>query len=113
MASPEKTVNYEGRLIDLGAKAMNGRPPMQGALTLSVVAYFQVQKGASKKRLALVQAGQDWHTSKPDFDNIAKIVGDGLNGIVWRDDAIIVQGTVLKVYSLTPRLVIEVREMPA
>ena len=28
-----------------------------------------------------------WKSSKPDADNLAKIVADALNGIAWGDDA--------------------------
>ena len=35
-------------------------------------------------------------TSKPDWDNEGKLVCDALNGIVWRDDAQIADGRVLK-----------------
>lgn len=36
---------------------------------------------------------------KPDADNIAKIVCDGLNGIAYKDDKQIVSLTVLKVWT--------------
>ena len=38
-------------------------------------------------------------TLKPDADNIAKIVCDGLNGIAYTDDKQIVSLTVLKVWT--------------
>ena len=45
-------------------------------------------------------------------DNVLKAAGDGLNGIVWRDDAQIASAQIIKLYSETPRLIIEVRELP-
>lgn len=109
--TPEKTVNYECRVADAGAEVMAGRAPLQGPLELCVEAYFQVQKGASKRRLAIVAAGKDWHTSKPDADNVLKVAGDALNGIVWRDDALVASARIIKLYSTTPRLEITVREL--
>jgi Holliday junction resolvase RusA-like endonuclease len=34
---------------------------------------------------------RQWHTGKPDVDNLAKALYDALKGIVWRDDSQIVQ----------------------
>jgi Holliday junction resolvase RusA-like endonuclease len=45
-----------------------------------------------------------WRTSKPDFDNLAKIVGDALNKVAWLDDAQIAAAWVRKVYSDMPGL---------
>jgi len=42
-------------------------------------------------------------TTKPAADNIAKMK-DALNGVVWRDDSLIVSLLVVKRYSLTPSL---------
>lgn len=36
------------------------------------------------------------HTSKPDFDNLAKSTCDALNGILWTDDALICKATIIK-----------------
>ena len=45
---------------------------------------------------------------KPDFDNIAKLVGDALNGLVWTDDKLIVEARVRKIYGLQPKIVLTV-----
>ena len=49
-------------------------------------------------------------TSTPDADNIGKLVGDALNEIVWKDNAQIVDLRVIKRYSDSPALRVEVRE---
>lgn len=36
--------------------------------------------------------------SKPDSDNIAKLIGDALNGIAWVDDTSIVRLSIQKVF---------------
>jgi Holliday junction resolvase RusA-like endonuclease len=38
-------------------------------------------------------------TKKPDFDNIAKIISDACNGIVYKDDAQIVHAVIAKRWS--------------
>lgn len=51
-------------------------------------------------------------TRKPDFDNIGKIICDALNGIAYRDDAQIVDALVRKFYSDTPRVIVEISDIP-
>ena len=46
--------------------------------------------------------------SRPDADNIGKAVTDGCNGIVWRDDSLIVDWRVTKTYALDPRVLVAV-----
>ena len=43
-------------------------------------------------------------TKKPDADNIMKAVADALNGIAYKDDSQIVNVTIAKWYSDTPRV---------
>ncbi|MFX8681150.1 RusA family crossover junction endodeoxyribonuclease, partial [Acinetobacter baumannii] len=76
--TPAKTVAYEGLVAHAAAQVMNGAPPLDGPLRLVVIARFQLPKQVSKARRALAAAGRDWHTSRPDGDNVLKAVGDGL-----------------------------------
>ena len=32
-----------------------------------------------------------WHSKKPDIDNLAKAVMDGLNGVAWSDDSKVIK----------------------
>jgi Holliday junction resolvase RusA-like endonuclease len=41
---------------------------------------------------------------KPDADNIMKAIADALNGIAYKDDSQIVNVTITKWYSDTPRV---------
>lgn len=45
---------------------------------------------------------------KPDVDNLIKFYADCANGIVWKDDCMIVEGYYKKVFSETPRTEIEI-----
>jgi Holliday junction resolvase RusA-like endonuclease len=100
--TPERTVNYEAAVAKYGAEAMDGRDPLEGPLQITVFAQFLTPKRGKK-------AG-DWHFCKPDADNVLKCI-DGLNGIVWRDDAQVASAQVVKTYANTPRLVIEVKPL--
>jgi Holliday junction resolvase RusA-like endonuclease len=49
-------------------------------------------------------------TKKPDLDNLAKSVLDGLNGVVYLDDSQLVSLHITKVYDHSPGVDIMVRE---
>lgn len=74
---------------------MRGKKPLDGPVELVVVAVYEWPKSWSIKRRAQ-SAG--WKTSKPDADNIGKLISDSLNCLVWTDDAIVARLEVQKVY---------------
>ena len=106
--TPAKTVAYEGLVAHAGALVMAGADLLEGPVRLRMVARFQLPKSASKARRALAEEGRDYHTGRPDLDNVLKAVADGLNGVVWRDDAQVAETVVRKVYGETPGVEIEV-----
>lgn len=103
-----KTASFEGALRQTAAIAMAGRAPLSGALALVMSAVFPIPESWSKAKKRDAAAGLLRPTGKPDCDNILKQI-DGLNGIIFRDDAQIVEATVTKQYGDQPRLTIEVR----
>lgn len=80
--TPAKTINYE-KIVALGYKAAGGKQ-IEGPVHVTVKAYFKIAK--SRKDL---NEG-DWHTQRPDLDNLMKIVKDGLNGVAYKDDSQVV-----------------------
>jgi Holliday junction resolvase RusA-like endonuclease len=46
-----------------------------------------------------------------DLDNVVKAVFDGLNGVLWRDDVLVVDLRVRKRYAATPCVRVEVWEL--
>ena len=86
---------------------------LAGALSVTIHCYFRRPKGhfgTGKKAEVLKANAPYWHTSKPDFDNVAKAACDVLTQLgVWKDDAQIVQSTITKRYSDgAPRTVINI-----
>jgi Holliday junction resolvase RusA-like endonuclease len=63
--------------------------PLEGALYLSITAYFPRPKSHFSARGELKDGMPFLHTSKPDADNIAKAIMDALTnlGTYWRDDS--------------------------
>jgi Holliday junction resolvase RusA-like endonuclease len=104
-----ETERYEGDLRQVATLYMRGRKPAYGPLALLVHAFRAVPASWKAKDKEAALAGAIMPTSKPDWDNYGKIV-DALNGVLWRDDAQICDGRVIKVYAHRPALRIEVRE---
>ena len=107
-----KTEKYEERLRNQAIYAMStgGHKRLEGAIELAVLAYLPIPASwSTPKRLAAAQ-GRTLPTSKPDWDNIAKMI-DALKGVVWKDDAQVTDALVRKRYATNPSLFISVRQM--
>lgn len=111
--TPTKTRKWESDARLMARRAMAGKPPISGPVRCSIRAFFTPPTSwpAWKREAAI--AGRVAHTAKPDADNITKAAKDALNGIVWLDDAQVVQSWVSKLYGDTPRVLIEVEPMKA
>jgi Holliday junction resolvase RusA-like endonuclease len=91
--------------------AAAGRYFADGPLSLSVLAVYEWPKSVSARKRALPEAR--FKTSRPDLSNIAKLVEDALNGVVWHDDAQIASSRVQKVYGDRPRLLVLIEPLGA
>lgn len=100
--TPAKTVAYEGLVALAGETAMAGASPYAGAVVMEVTARFAIPVSWSKRKRAEAAAGVVRPTGKPDCDNLLKAIGDGLNGIAYRDDAQVVRASIVKLYAETP-----------
>lgn len=78
--TPEKTrlAEHEIRYIAKQLLEDNRELPYQGAISLLLTITFPRPKAAKKRK---------HHTSKPDVDNVLKLLCDALNGILWIDDS--------------------------
>ena len=83
------------------------QPPLTGALRVAIVTESRPPASwSAKKRAAAIGA---LRVTKPDADNIGKLVGDALNGIVWADDAQIGDLSIVKIYGEQDKTTIIVR----
>jgi Holliday junction resolvase RusA-like endonuclease len=91
--TPAVTREYEALIAARATEAMRGHPPLQTQLTVYIYASMSIPLSWSKaKRQAALEG--DIYPARPDVDNIAKTVLDGMNSVVYADDA---QVTYLKV----------------
>lgn len=110
--TPAKTVAYEGLIALAAEQAMGKLERLEGPVFLTITATFDIPKSRAKKIGAAMTNGVAWHTAKPDGDNILKAVGDGLNGIVWKDDSQVAFSKCMKMYGEKPGLDILVEVLP-
>lgn len=97
--TPKKTSDYENIVRETAQQAMGSTGPLETALGAYLYIRLPIPKSHSKKRKLACLSGQEKPIKKPDIDNLAKSVLDGLNGVVWKDDSQIVSLHVTKVYS--------------
>lgn len=109
--TPERTRTYEAALRYAAQETMAGRPPLDGPLKVEVFAWFAIPPSWSKKKRQAALAGAVRPTGKPDWENIAKVL-DAFNGVVWRDDSLVVEGHIRKGYVLEgPSLIVHVEPL--
>ena len=91
--TPAVTREYEALIAARAAEAMVGRDPLTTPLTVYIYAAMGIPLSWSKgKRQAALEG--DIYPARPDVDNIAKTVLDGMQGVVFENDS---QVTFLKV----------------
>lgn len=106
--TPAKTATAEACIGYALAQAWQGRQPLEGALELHLGIYVAIPKSKPKKWKAAALGREIAPTSRPDVDNVLKLVGDAGNGVVWRDDSQISRIFVERWYSDQPGLQITV-----
>lgn len=108
--TPNKTKNYEYLVRQLFVYKYPEFEPIVGRVKLSIIAYFELPKSISKQKEAEMLAGIISPTKRPDIDNITKIILDALNKFAYKDDAQIIEATIIKKYARTPRVLVKIEE---
>lgn len=108
--TPKDTIEYENK-IKKSYLSNIGDIKLNGPLCIDIKAYYEPPKSISNKRKnIMVNDNEILYTKKPDIDNIAKSVLDGLNSIAFDDDAQVVKMTVEKHYSNKSKVSITLEE---
>lgn len=98
--TPKKTTNYEN-LIAYEWKRRYKDLILKGAIKLDLLFCFKKAKSCKK----------DYHTQRPDIDNLEKAILDGLNKTAFEDDCQVVEMKSKKVFSDTDKILITVTEL--
>jgi Holliday junction resolvase RusA-like endonuclease len=101
--TPNQTVDYQ-KLIRQAFSTKHTGSPHPGPVRLEVIAHLPRPKGhygTGRNAGNLKDSAPYWPLLKPDFDNIAKIVADALNGLAYLDDKQVIDAHCVKFYELT------------
>lgn len=97
----KETVAYENLVKLCFREEYPDWTPTESEIVMHIWAYFPIPESWSKKKKQDALDGKI-HPRKPDWDNIGKIISDGLNAVAYADDAEVYLCTVEKRYSETP-----------
>lgn len=98
--TPKKTADHE-KLIAYEWKKRYKDLILKGAVKLDLLFCFKKAKSCKK----------DYHTQRPDLDNLEKAILDGLNKVAFLDDCQVVELNSKKVFSDTDKILITVTEI--
>ena len=105
--TPPKTRQAEDEIRTHLNRLWHGKP-LEGQISMDVTFFMSIAKSTSRKR-ANAMIGKP-HSSKPDLDNLLKLLCDALNGIVFKDDSQIWNLTSEKQYHSYPRIEVSIEE---
>jgi Holliday junction resolvase RusA-like endonuclease len=98
--TPAKQRKAKSDIGYLCLEAMDNKAPLEGPVELTVVACYPMPKRLSNLF---------WKATRPDIDNVCKLVADALNGIAYVDDGQVAALHALKQWGDTPEIRIYVR----
>ena len=110
MYTDAKTLGYEAAIADEAARAMSGAEPFETPMQMQVSCYYQITKSWPKKIKQEAIDEERFPNVKPDLDNVVKAILDALNGVVYRDDAQVVNLVATKRYATEPRVEVYIFE---
>lgn len=117
MFTPKKTATYESIVRGAFLQECGGQSPLSVPLSVSIACYFPYPKSAywpvNKNHNGELR--EEWkdkpYTGKPDLDNVAKAILDGLNEVAFEDDSQIVGLQITKSYGERPRAEIQISDL--
>ena len=108
--TPKKTADYE-EYIRLAYKEAGGEMFPDEPLRLEVECDMGIPSSVSKKKFMDMNEGRIRPTKRPDIDNLVKTVLGAGNGVIYRDDKQVVELSVIKKYSESPKIYVRVETL--
>jgi Holliday junction resolvase RusA-like endonuclease len=105
--TPKETVSFERTVGQIAMPLF--AEPITGPVRVEIRASFEPAASWSKKKTA--ETINRPHTQRPDLDNCAKAILDGLNRIAWGDDGQVAEILVSKCWGPTARTVVTVEAL--
>lgn len=108
--TPEQTKSYED-LIRWKYKAAGGGYYANIPLQVDIQAFYPIPKAFNKAKTNAALNGILRPSTKPDCDNIIKVVLDALNGVAYYDDKQVICVSCNKYYGETGYLKVTITEV--
>jgi len=108
--TPAKTKTYEDEVHYMAAVAMGSSKPLEGAVEAYICITHAIPASYSKKRKEACLSGLEKHLKKPDLDNTAKAIIDGMAGVVMKNDSQVTSLHITKLYGEIGKVEVLVRE---
>ena len=107
---PAKSREYKKQVALAASLSMRGQSLFPKGIPLKCVItiWQKMPKRFTKKQKELAENEFLRPTVKPDVDNVAKAITDAMNGIVYVDDAQIVELVCGKYYAEEPKVMVKV-----
>lgn len=106
--TPAKTRHYEAIVRERAMQAWGSRQPLATGVSIGVTIVMPVPSSWPKYKQRDAMVGAVRPTSKPDLDNLVKSITDGLNGVIYLDDAQIWSCESTKLYGAQPGVAVRV-----
>ena len=108
---PKEDVIYENLVKIMFQQAKpNNYSMFNKPIKMKIEAYFAIPKSFSKVKQSQALEGKLLPLTKPDADNIAKVICDALNDVAYKDDTQIVELSITKRYAMEPKVKITLDE---
>lgn len=109
--TPQKQALYMDMVRLEAERRMNGLPPIEGPVKLfAQFVYAWPRSWPERQKRA---AGSHCKTSRPDADNLVKLIKDSLSSVVYRDDAQVYHVEAVKIYGTRDHVRVIVEEWGA
>ncbi len=108
--TPQKTRSYED-LVKWSYIQNYGTVTLERPLAVEIVFYMPMPKSATNPQKSKMLRGEIKPVKRPDIDNLAKTVLDGLNGVAYKDDNQIIELKLQKRYGENPRTQVFITEV--
>ncbi len=112
---PKKIVDWKAQArLQIINQLPEGFKPLQGPVIISNLKFlFNPLKSFNKKtKEKIANGGLVYKRTKPDLDNLQKQINDVCNGLLFNDDAQIVEvSNMVKAYAETPMISFDIDEV--
>ena len=105
---PKESAEYK-KYVAKVAKEYAPEQLIESKILLFIDVYIKIPKSYTKKQREEILKNDNAHLKKPDVDNLAKGIKDGITGVIWKDDSLINELHIRKFYcSDEPRAEIKI-----